>query len=100
MTKTGVIPLRVWLEKLKNTSLKVSIFRRLDRLKDGNFGDYKSCGKGVFELRIDIGPGYRVYYGRKGNEMVLLLAGGTKKSQQKDIETAIKYWNDYLERED
>ena len=61
---------------------------RLDRVELGSFGDHRGIGKGVFELRIDRGPGYRVYYGRDGDDLVVLLAGGTKKRQTHDIQTA------------
>ena len=65
------------------------------RIKVGNFGDHKGLGKGVSELRIDFGPGYRVYYGRDGDSLVILLAGGTKKRQARDIEKAQALWNEY-----
>jgi putative addiction module killer protein len=65
----------------------------------GNFGDYKAVGDGVCELRIDYGPGYRVYFGRDGAEIVILLIGGDKRNQHRDIETAKEYWADYKGRE-
>ena len=65
------------------------------RIKVGNFGDHKGLGKGVSELRIDFGPGYCVYYGRDGDSLVILLAGGTKKRQARDIEKAQALWNEY-----
>ena len=69
--------------------------KRIDRIARGNFGDHKGVGKGVAELRIEFGPGYRVYYGRDGRELVILLGGGTKKRQAADIKTAQKYWKLY-----
>ena len=61
----------------------------------GNLSNVKSVGEGVLEYRIDFGPGYRVYFGRDGEALVILLTGGTKKRQQRDIEAAIAYWQDY-----
>ncbi len=69
---------------------------RLNRIRLGNFGDCKSVGGGVEELRIDFGPGYRVYYGREGAVVVILLCGGDKRSQAKDIFRAQEYWREYL----
>ena len=71
---------------------------RIDRLTLGNFGDYRALDGGVFELRIDVGPGYRVYAARVGKVVVLLLCGGDKKSQSKDIENAKAYIQDYKKR--
>ena len=74
------------------------IVARLDRLKAGLLGDWKSVGGGICELRIDHGPGYRVYYAQEGKTLILLLCGGDKSSQEKDIETAHAYWKDYKGR--
>jgi len=71
---------------------------RVDRLATGNFGDCKSLGRELFELRIDWGPGYRVYYALIGKTCVLLLCGGDKRKQSSDIEQALKYLKDYKER--
>jgi putative addiction module killer protein len=71
------------------------VTRALARLEQGNFSNVKSVGEGVLEYRIDFGPGYRVYFGRDGEALVILLAGGTKKRQQRDIEAAHGYWRDY-----
>ncbi len=68
---------------------------RLDRLEQGNFGDCKAVGDGVLELRMDFGPGYRVYFAEDGPDVVLLLLGGDKSTQDKDIETAKTYWREY-----
>ena len=79
-----------WLKKLKDVLAKVAIVRRLDRMKEGNFGDSKSVGSGVFELRVDVGKGYRVYLTNKNNRVVILLVGGDKSTQEEDIKTAKK----------
>lgn len=86
-----------WLRKLSGDHRTI-VLHRLDRVEHGNFGDAKSVGDGVYELRVDIGPGYRVYYGIDGMTIVLLLCGGDKKSQIKDIKRAKEYWNEYKER--
>jgi putative addiction module killer protein len=95
----GKEPFTVWLNKLKDKITKARIRRRIDRLSQGNEGDFKAVGLGVFELRLDFGPGYRVYYGKAGKVIVVLLCGGTKRSQDKDIERAKKYWTE-LEKGD
>lgn len=77
-----------WLTKLKDLQGKVAILRRIERVKDGNFGDYKSVGDEVSELKITVGAGYRVYYTRKEDEIVILLVGGDKSTQSKDITKA------------
>ena len=77
-----------WLTKLKDIQAKVSILRRLERVKEGNFGDYKYIGADVSELRITIWPGYRIYYTQKNDEIVILLVGGDKSTQSKDIQKA------------
>ena len=83
-----------WLEK-QSPAVRARILARIDRVELGNFGDYKSVGAGVFELRIHHGPGYRVYFGRDGELLVILLAGGTKKRQARDIGFAIDNWRGY-----
>jgi len=77
-----------WLKKLKDIQGKVSILRRIERTKSGNFGDHKPVGDTVYELRITVGPGYRVYYTLKNDELVMLLIGGNKSSQNNDIAKA------------
>jgi len=69
---------------------------RLRRIEQGNYGDCKHIQNGLFELRFFFGPGYRIYFGEDGNTLVILLCGGDKSSQKKDILKAIKYWNEYL----
>lgn len=85
-----------WIESIKDVVTQVRIRTRLSRLEIGNFGDCKSVGAGVFELRLQFGPGFRVYYGKVGDTVVLLLCGGEKKSQEKDIKIAKEYWKNYI----
>jgi len=77
-----------WLIKLKDIQAKVSILRRIERVKEGNFGDHKSVGKEVSELKVPTGPGYRVYYTLHKDEIIILLVGGDKSTQSKDIDKA------------
>lgn len=78
-----------WLTGLKDVQGRARIAKRLDRLADGNFGDAKPVGGGVSELRFAFGPGYRVYFVQRGRLVIILLCGGDKQSQQRDIERAI-----------
>ncbi len=78
----------IWIKKLKDAKAKVSIFRRIDRLKKGNFGDCKSVGDGVSELRIKTGKGYRVYFKNEDEKIIIILIAGDKSTQTKDIEKA------------
>ena len=93
----GKVPFEIWLASIRDKRAKAKILIRLDRVQLGNFGDSKSVGQGVSELRINEGKGYRVYYGRKETEIVLLLCGGDKATQQTDIQLAKKYWRKYCE---
>jgi putative addiction module killer protein len=97
-TAEGKIPLTEWLSRFRDGATRARIVARIDRLKAGLFGDWKSVGGGVCELRIDHGPGFRVYYGQEGNTLILLLCGGDKSTQAKDIEIAHAYWKDYKAR--
>jgi putative addiction module killer protein len=87
-----------WLRKLKDRCARAIIETRLTRVALGNFGDCKTVGSGVWELRVDVGPGYRVYYSREGKTVVLLLCGGDKRTQTRDIDRAIEFWTDYQQR--
>jgi putative addiction module killer protein len=87
-----------WLAKLRDARVQAKIAIRIDRLASGNFGDCKTLRDGVSELRIDWGPGYRVYYAMLGKTCVLLLVGGDKRKQSADIHRAIVCFNDYKER--
>jgi putative addiction module killer protein len=86
-----------WLHSLRDAQAAGIVRARLNRIRLGNFGDCKSVGGGVEELRIDFGPGYRVYYGREGSFVVILLCGGDKRSRARDILTAQKHWKEYLD---
>jgi len=97
-TADGKTPLTEWLRGLRDGPTSDRIVARLDRLKAGLFGDWKSVGCGICELRIDHGPGYRVYYAQEGKTLILLFCGGDKSTQAKDIETAHAYWKDYKAR--
>lgn len=77
-----------WLKKLKDMQAKVSILRRIERMKKDNFGDHKSIGNSLWELRLTIGAGYRVYYTKKGDEIIILIVGGDKSTQSNDIQKA------------
>jgi putative addiction module killer protein len=89
-----------WLGKLKDITAKISVVRRVTRIEQGNFGDHKFCRDGVWELRIDVGAGYRVYYAVAGKQVVLLLCGGDKRTQDADIDRACEYWQDWQRRMD
>lgn len=84
-----------WLKALRDLRGRARVDMRIRRLADGNPGDVRPVGKGVSELRIDTGPGYRVYYAAKGEEIIILLAGGDKPTQARDIETALVLWEDW-----
>jgi putative addiction module killer protein len=84
-----------WLRGLRDLNGRARIDRRIRRLADGNPGDVRPVGAGVSELRIDTGPGYRVYYGARGDELIILLAGGDKSSQARDIDHALALWKDW-----
>ncbi len=79
-----------WIDGLHDIRARARILVRIERLAAGNPGDVKSVGEGVSELRIDYGPGYRVYYKKQGQKVVILLAGGDKSTQAKDIKTALR----------
>lgn len=97
-TAAGGQPFVEWLEHLNDRQARARIEARLARVAAGNFGDVESVGEGVSELRIDWGPGYRVYFSQLGQVIVLLLCGGDKRTQQKDIRRAKAYFEDYKAR--
>lgn len=87
-----------WLASLADRRARAFTLARVGRMEAGAFGDCKPVGAGVWEARIDYGPGYRVYYARAGNRLIVLLIGGDKRKQKADIENAVDYWNNWQER--
>ncbi len=94
-TTAGDEPVTEWLLALNDAQAQARINARIARLAAGNFGDCKPLRSGVWELRVDWGPGYRVYYGEDGPVIVMLICGGDKKSQRKDIRLARRLWQNY-----
>jgi putative addiction module killer protein len=90
-------PFISWLARIKDKITKVRIQQRLRRIELGNFGDHKSVGEGVWELRLSFGPGYRIYYGLQNDKVVILLCGGDKKTQKSDVKRAQEHWKEYME---
>ncbi len=97
-TITDKQPFYDWLNRLKDRSIRARVRRRIDRLSLGNEGDYKAVGQGVFELRLAFGSGYRIYYGKIHDRVIILLCAGDKATQEKDIKMAQEYWIDCKER--
>jgi putative addiction module killer protein len=98
-TRDGQLPFDDWLHGLRDQMAVARIVARIGRIRRGNLGDCKPVGEGVSELRVDYGPGYRVYFGQKGQALVILLCGGDKRKQVQDIQIAKGYWRDYQERQ-
>ena len=96
-TENGKEPFYDWLDTLEE-NIEERIQSRINRLKLGNLGDYKSLGNGILELRLDFGSGYRIYFGFDGFRIIVLLCGGDKKTQTKDIKKAQQYWRNYNEK--
>jgi putative addiction module killer protein len=94
----GDEPFTAWLLDLPDRQARARILARLERLEVGNFGDAKLLREGVSELRIDWGPGYRVYFGRDGRTVIVLLCGGDKRKQAADIKKAVELWQEYGNR--
>jgi putative addiction module killer protein len=92
-------PFTDWLNNLRDVMGRKRILARVSRMQQGNYGDHEPVGEGVSELRMFFGPGYRVYFGERGNEIVVLLCGGDKDSQDGDVQQAKAYWQEYLSRD-
>ena len=97
-TADGKLPYAQWLSTIKDQTTVDRIELRLYRIRQGNLGDCKDLKGGIYELRLFFGPGYRIYFSKEGNTIILLLAGGTKRTQSRDIQRAREYYQDYLER--
>ena len=95
----GEEPFTDWLYGLRDVVGRRRILARVSRLQQGNYGDCEPVGEGVSELRMFFGSGYRIYFGEQGNDIVVLLSGGDKGSQSKDIQQAKVYWKEYLSHE-
>jgi putative addiction module killer protein len=95
LTEDGRNPFQDWLEDLRDIQGRAMVRKRLNRVRLGNLGAHRSVGEGVQELKVDFGPGYRVYFGEDGHKIVVLLCGGDKGSQETDIRRAKEYWKDY-----
>ncbi len=95
----GNEPYTKWLKATADSLTRARIGQRLRRIEQGNLGDSKNVGDSVFELRFNFGPGYRIYYGREKEKLIILLFGGDKNSQKRDILSAKRFWQEYLETE-
>ncbi|MDF2862110.1 MAG: hypothetical protein K0S02_2382 [Achromobacter mucicolens] len=91
-------PYLAWLNSLRDNRIKVAVIRRVARIELGNFGDHRFCRDGIWELRIDMGPGYRLYYTLVRRRVVLLLCGGDKSTQSADLACAVRYRTDWEQR--
>ena len=98
-TREGKEPFKDWLNDLGDKVLNYRINTRIHRVREGNYGDHKRFS-GIIELRLHFGKGYRIYCGEENDVLVVLLAGGDKSSQEKNIERAIEYWRDYYEQKE
>lgn len=94
-TSDGKQPFNEWFDSLNDKRTVSTITKRLERVGLGNLGDVRSVGKGVYELKIDYGAGYRIYFGQIGNTLIILLCAGAKSTQDRDIVEAQEYWEDY-----
>lgn len=91
------VPYLKWIDSIKDKEIRIRIQQRIRRLELGNFGNCKALKDGIYELKLDFGPGYRIYYGLEGKTIVILLCGGNKSTQKDDIEKAKKFWKNYKE---
>ena len=94
ITSLDINPFDKWFNKI-NPIAAAKVTTALYRLEQGNYSNVKGIGSGVFEYKIDFGPGYRIYFGQDGDELVILLGGGTKKQQDADMDEAKQYWSEY-----
>jgi putative addiction module killer protein len=94
-TSEGRIPFDEWYFSLKDKRVRALVAARLLRIRTGNLGDVKSLGQGIFEFRIHFGPGYRIYFGKVNRTIIILLCGGSKNTQKRDIEIATDLWKRY-----
>lgn len=97
LSESGSCPFQNWLENLKDIKGRAIIRKKINLLRLGYFSDSRSLGDNLFEIRIFFSPGYRVYFGKQGKKTIVLLWGGIKDSQKRDIEKAQKYWKIYKE---
>ena len=97
-TEDGRVPYWEWRASLHDTKTRAIIDARIARLRAGNFGHCAPVGEGVLELKINYGPGFRIYFGQVGSQIVLLLCGGDKSTQNKDVSKAKGFWQDYKAR--
>jgi putative addiction module killer protein len=95
----GSCPFDQWFESVPEVRTRVRIERRIRQMEGGNLGDYRILGEGLIEARIDFGPGWRVYFGFAGRDRILLLIGGSKRNQERDIKKARGLWRDYETRQ-
>jgi len=97
--RDGRLPFDGWLRELRDANAVARVLARIGRIRRGNLGDCKTVGEGVSEPRVDYGPGYRIYFGQKGQTLVILLCGGDKRTQERDIRLAQQCWDGYRQRE-
>ncbi|HXP47693.1 MAG TPA: type II toxin-antitoxin system RelE/ParE family toxin [Terriglobales bacterium] len=97
LDQSGRSPYAEWFDDL-NAQAAAKVATAVTRISQGNFSNVKGVGSGVFEHTLDFGPGFRIYFGKDGEQLVILLSGGTKKRQQRDIREAIARWQDYKQR--
>lgn len=98
-TPNGKSPFAAWIKKIKDHTVRSRIERRLERLEIGHYGDCEVVESGIYELRLHFGPGYRIYFAESGETIVIILCGGDKSNQSKDIEKAKQYWQELRGRQ-
>ncbi len=98
LDKSGNDRYQIWLDSLRDRVAKVAVIRRVARVEFGLFGDFKALRDGIYELRMDVGAGYRVYYAHVGKKVILITGGGDKKSQSRDIDRAVRLLRDWEKR--